>query len=152
MNVGFLLFIRVVSITIAAAWGADSAQYGWIYWLQAHLGHPDALSWRGYNSASAQDIGPYLTAFAAVPIALFAIPRYRWGPAALSWCYLIMAALLHSHMYGCLRWVEQDTFVMTITCFARYTCYASPALIIGLVLRYRFVKEALRMASPSSKV
>jgi len=39
---------------------------------------------------------------------------------------------------------------MEVTCFGRLFCFASPPLLIGLVLRYRFVEEQLRLAAPST--
>ncbi|MFZ1218073.1 MAG: hypothetical protein WAO00_02215 [Chthoniobacterales bacterium] len=151
MNTRFLLFIRILTTTIAVAYGGESFQYGWIYWLQAHLGDPDALFWRGYNSSiSVQDLGAYIASAAAVPIVFVLIPRFRWGVPALSWCYLIMAACLLSKLFHCSFWGGHGTFVMELECFGRLSCFASPPLLIGLLLRYRFVEEQLRLDASST--
>src|SRR5206468_9757516 len=98
----FLRLIRLISVVIAVAYGCDSLQHGWIYWLEAHFGNANASFGRGYSSfISAEQIGVYVTAFAAVPLVLFAIPRFRWGVPTLSWCFLIMAAFPLSNVYRC---------------------------------------------------
>ena len=145
----FLHLIRLITAAIAVAYGCDSLQHGWIYWLEAHFANENASFGRGYSSSiSAEQIGAYTTALAAVLIVFFAIPRFRWGVRALSWCLLIMGAFLLSKLHSCF-WVGQNlSFVMEIICFGRQLSFASSPLIIGLILRYRFVEEQLRPAIP----
>lgn len=144
-----LHLLRLVTAVIAVAYCCDSLQHGWVYWLAAHFANANTSFGRGYNSSiSPEKIGVYVTALAAVPVVFFAIPRFRWGVPALSWCLLIMGAFLLSKLYGCL-WVGRNfTFVMEIICFGRQLSFALAPLIIGMILRYRFVEEELRSATP----
>jgi hypothetical protein len=144
----FLHLIRLVTAMIAVAYSCDSLQHGWVYWLAAHFANANPSFGRGYSSSiSPEQIGVYVTALAAVSVVFFAIPRFRWGVPALSWCLLIMGAFLLSKLHGCL-WVGRNfTFVMEIVCFGRHLSFASAPLIIGFILRYRFVGEELRQAT-----
>jgi hypothetical protein len=142
----FVHLVRLATVAIGAGYGCDSLQHGWMYWVAAHFGIANASFGRGYaSSISAEQIGSYVTALAAVLIVFFAVPRFRWGVRALSWCFLIMGAFLLSNLRECF-WsrVDDPSFVMQIECFGRELSFASPALVLGLILRYRFVEEELR--------
>ena len=138
-----LTLIRLTTVAIAGGYGCESLQYGWVYWLEARLGHPDALLGRGYiDSIPPLDVGVYLIAVLAALLVFLAVPRFRWGIRALSWSLLLLAALLLSKVCHCIS--DSDfSFAMQIVCVGRLSIFATPPLIIGLLLRYRFVEAEL---------
>jgi TctA family transporter len=145
----FLHLIRLVTAVIAVAYCCDSLQDGWVYWLMAHFANASTSFGRGYSSSiSPAQTGVYVTSLAAVPVVFFAIPRFRWGVPALSWCLLIMGAFLLSNLHRCLWDGQNLSFVMEIICFGRQLSFALAPLIIGMIVRYRFVEEELRSATP----
>ena len=145
-----LRLIRVITVVIAVGI--------WLRFLATRMdllargafGNANASFGRGYSSfISAEQIGVYVTAFAAVPLVLFAIPRFRWGVPTLSWCFLIMAAFPLSNVYRCFL-SESNSFVGEIDWVGRrQPSFALSPLVLGFLLGYRIIAEELRTPKPS---
>ena len=140
----FLHFVRLITSLVAVAYCCDSLPIGWIYWLERHFSKAAAIYETGHSwLISAGEIGVYITAPAAVLIVFIAIPRFRWGVLALSWCFLLMGACVLTNLYSC-YWDRYLSAVIQIVCYGQEFSFALAPLIIGLLLRHRFVARQLQ--------
>src|ERR1700676_4410463 len=130
----FIHLIRLITVLIAVAYCCDSMPMQWIYWLEGRFTNSVGIYETGSSSfISAGQIGVYITAPAAVLIVLFAIPRFRWGVSALSWCCLVMGASMLTNLYSC-YWDRYLSAIIQIVCYGRQLSFAMSPLIVGLIL------------------
>jgi hypothetical protein len=149
--VRFLHLVRLITSLVAGAYCCDSLPIGWIYWLEDHFSDAGGIYETGVSLiTTAGEIGVYISAPAAVLIAFIAVPRFRWGVPALSWCFLLVGACLLSRLYEC-YWDRYLSAVVQIVCYGQQLTFALPPLIIGLLLRCRFIARQLQI-SPSDEV
>jgi hypothetical protein len=143
--VRFLHLVRLITSLVAVAYCCDSLPIEWIYWLEEHFSSAGAIYETGVSSlTTAGEIGVYITAPAAVLIVFIAVPRFRWGVPALSWCFLLMGACLLSNLYRC-YWDRYLSAVVQIVCYGQQLSFALSPLIIGLLLRCRFIARQLQI-------
>jgi hypothetical protein len=115
-----------------------------VYWLERHFSNVAAIYETGSSwLTSAGEIGVYITAPSALLLVFFAIPRFRWGVLALSWCFLLMGGCVLTNLYRC-YWDRYLSGVIQITCYGQEFLFALSPLIIGLLLRQPFVALQLQ--------
>jgi hypothetical protein len=143
--VRFLHLLRLTTSLVAAAYCCSSLPIEWIYWLEEHFSSVSAIYETGSSPlTTAGEIGVYITAPAAVLVVFIAVPRFRWGVPALSWCFLLLGACLLSNLYRC-YWDRYLSAVIQIVCYGRQLAFAVSPLIIGLVLRCPFIARQLQV-------
>lgn len=141
----FLNLVRLITSLVAVAYCCSSLPIEWIYWLEEHFSSVSAIYETGSSPfTTAGEIGVYISAPAAVLIVFIAVPRFRWGVPALSWCFLLMGACLLSSLYRC-YWDRYLSAVVQIVCYGQHLSFALPPLIIGLLLRCRFITRQLQI-------
>jgi hypothetical protein len=122
----------------------------WIELLEDLLGISSGIHEARYSHFDAVvEIGVYSTAVTSVILAFVAIPRKRWGPSGLSWCFLAMGACLLA-TFDC--YSDRRIFgsiVFELGCYARQLWFALPSLLFGALLRYSFVRDRL-YSSPAA--
>ena len=109
-------------------------------WLSNVLGGPSII-YEGYFGLRyiIAKIIVCLAALASIGLVYFAIPRYRWGVSALSWCCVLMGLAILA------QWIPWDYMPIwtQLAAEGRRLAYAMPAFILAGALRQRPITSAL---------
>jgi hypothetical protein len=140
----FLYSVRFVTVLIAAVGCWASTPSVWIAWFEELLGISGGIYHSRYSCFTGiMELCIYIIAVAAVIVAFVAIPRTRWGPSALSWCFLAMGVCLLTD-FDC--YSDRRIFgsiLVELGCYARQLWFALPSLLFGALLRYSFIRDRL---------
>jgi hypothetical protein len=129
---------------VALAYCCCSLPIEWVYWLEEHYSSVSAIYETGTSTlTSAGELGVYVTAPAAVFVAFIAVPRFRRGVNALSWCFLLLGACVLTNVYRA-YWNRYLSPVVQFHSYGQELCLSLVPLIIGLLLRHRFVARQLQ--------
>jgi hypothetical protein len=139
----FVTLIRLVTLLTAAAYAVASIPAPWRSWLIEYVDHESVFYTTVLSEPVLAQYGLYLAALGAVVLAFVAIPRWSWGGSALSWCFLVMGICLLVKDVETIYYGRQGGIVDEAVSHAKDVCFALPALILGAVLQYRFVRERL---------
>jgi hypothetical protein len=140
----FLSLIRLLTLLVAILYCVLHVDFDWI---AMRLDRGLAISAEGGHSAiiSAGIAGLYISSVASVALAFFAIPRWRFGVRALSWCFLLMGVSLLTKFVEC-WWLRYLGWYIQVPAYISAICFALPPLILAAILRQPFVEEQLRSA------
>jgi hypothetical protein len=138
-----LHLIRLITVVTAVAYPLALMPTDWLEWLHDRLEHASVIYETGHSAFIAAGVtGVYITAFVAVLLSFFTIPRFSWGASALSWCFLIMGLCLLTRLeMG--YWDRYLSVTIQLIGYAYPLCFALPPLVIGSLLRYSFVRQRL---------
>ena len=145
----FLYLVRLISVVTAVAYPLALMPADWREWLEEHLNHASVIYETGHSAFIAVGVtAVYISAFVAVALSFFAVPRYPWGASALSWCFLVMGVgLLMRLEMG--YWDRYLSITIQLISYAYPLCFALPPLVIGGLLRYSFIRERLHHGTTS---
>ena len=137
-----LSLVRLITVVLALLYGVGHLDYNALaMFFNRDL---SIIAETGHSSiTTAGTIGIYATAVLSLFIALFALPRWRFGVSALSWCFLLMGISLLTRLVGdwslrYLGWyIQVPSYISTI-------CFALPPLIMFAFLRHPAVQKELQ--------
>ena len=146
----YLHAIRVCTVAIAVCYLVAVLPTEWLPWLEQRFGGSAGIY--DYGSSPfiwARERGVYIFAMSAVVIALFAVPRFRWGLPALAWCLFGMGACLLAFLDSSYALRAAGGFSW-IRSAARQLCLALPPLMLGAFVRSRLANS--RFDEPRANV
>ena len=92
---------------------------------------------------TAGDVGLFVTAGLSIPLAFFAVPRWRIGARLLSWCFLLMGLSLLARLEETFVWQQYLSIFIQLNSGARTVCWALPPLILGAMLQHPIIQKEL---------
>jgi hypothetical protein len=142
--VRFVHFLRLITLLVTLAYCCGSLPISWVYWLEEHFSSASAI----YDTDTSRltlagEFGVYITAPVAMLIVFVAVPRFRWGVRALSWCFLLLGICVLTNLYHGYsnRYLSA---VVQIKSYCQELSFSLAPTIIGILLRHRFVARELR--------
>jgi hypothetical protein len=141
--VRFLYTVRILTLTLAVSYLGEALPNRWLDALEERFSKFPGIYETGHSlSIYAGEIGIYLLAPVAILLLFCAVPRFRWGASALSWCFLLMGACQFANVERG-YWDRYLSVFIQIVSYSREVCFALPPIIFGIFLRYGFVQQAL---------
>jgi hypothetical protein len=148
--VSFLWLIRLFTLLIAVSY---SVAYAPADWLAMHFNRGLAIiSETGHSwLLTAGDVGVFATAALSIPLAFFAVPRWRMGARLLSFCMLLMGLSLLARLEDTFVWQQYLSIFIQLGSGARTICFALPPLILAAMLQHPVVQKELGPAHAATQ-
>jgi hypothetical protein len=150
--VSFLWLVRVLTVVVGVMCCITSVSVASLEWLHDHLTNSSVIYEADRSPIlTAAGVGVCIAATVSIPLALFAISRWRWTIWALAACFLMMGVshlglLEASPKFSYFDWIDE------VLSYAQVASLALPPLILGAILCFDFVQEKLSPRAPTPDV